>query len=318
MVLHVLEVSTWYARDMKNLGLVYAFLAYFIWGMAPLFWRLMEHVPSLEIVAHRMVWSAIMVIIVIIVMGQWKQFRERLSSTRTLIRLLFASLLISANWGVYIWAINNNYIVEASMGYFINPLLNVVLGVLIFKEKLRLNQWLAVCLAFFGVAYLIIIHGQIPWIALMLAFSFGGYAAVKKTIGVPATHGLAVESGLVVLPALAFLFYLSTQNQLEFGHDLSTDALLISGGAFTLIPLLLFSAAAKRLSFTVLGMTQYLGPTLQLLIGVFVFHEGFGTERQISFGLIWLGLLFYSIDQLNHRRKRKVAEGTAGVVIKAE
>ena len=132
MVLHVLEVSTWYARDMKNLGLVYAFLAYFIWGMAPLFWRLMEHVPSLEIVAHRMVWSAIMVIIVIIVMGQWKQFRELLSSTRTLIRLLFASLLISANWGVYIWAINNNYIVEASMGYFINPLLNVVLGVLIF------------------------------------------------------------------------------------------------------------------------------------------------------------------------------------------
>lgn len=303
---------------MKNLGLAYALFAYFIWGIAPLFWRLMEHVPSVEIVAHRMLWAAIMVIIVIVLMGQWRQFSELLRSTRTLMRLFFASLLISVNWGVYIWAINNEHIVEASMGYFINPLFNVVLGVLLFKEKLRSNQWLAVALASLGVAYLIVLHGEVPWIALVLAFSFGTYGAIKKTIGVPATHGLAIESGILVLPVLAFLYYLSTKNQLEFGQDLPTDTLLIAGGAFTLAPLLLFSAAAKRLSFTVLGMTQYLGPTLQLLIGVFIFHEGFGTERQISFGLIWLGLLFYSIDQLNHSRKRRVAEGTAGVVVKAE
>ena len=137
MVLHVLKISTWYARWMKNLGFAYAILAYFIWGIAPLFWRFMEHVPSLEIVAHRMLWSAILVLIVILAMGQWKQFRGLLSSPKTLIRLCVASLLISVNWGVYIWAINNEFIVEAAMGYFINPLFNVVLGVLIFKENLR-------------------------------------------------------------------------------------------------------------------------------------------------------------------------------------
>jgi chloramphenicol-sensitive protein RarD len=303
---------------MRNLGFVYAISAYFIWGIAPLFWRLMEEVPSVEIVAHRMLWSAVFVTLLILVMGQRKELMALIKNRSSLIRLFFASILISINWGVYIWSINNEYIVEASMGYFINPLLNVVFGVIVFKESLRFNQWLAIGLAFLGVAYLILVHGDIPWVALVLAFSFGSYAAVKKSITVPATHGLAIESGLLALPALGFLIYLSSQQRIEFGGDLTIDALLIFGGIFTLVPLVLFAAAAKRISFTALGMTQYLGPSLQLLIGVLVYQEEFGSERQISFGLIWAGLLFYTLDQLNHRRKRRAVESAAGMVVKAD
>lgn len=303
---------------MKNIGIVYALLAYLIWGLAPLFWRLIDNVPSGEIVAHRMLWSAILVLILIVCMRQWRQFSLLLKQRKTMFWLFFASILISVNWGIYIWAINNGHIVEASMGYFINPLFNVLLGVMIFHEKLRINQLMAIAFAVIGVAYLMFVHGDIPYVALSLAFSFALYGAMKKSIMVPATHGLAIETGLVALPALGYLLYLESAKNLSFGQFTMDDLILILGGAFTLAPLLLFAAAARRISMTALGMTQYLGPSLQLIIGVFVFNEPFGSERQIAFGFIWFGILLYTIDQLNNRRQRRSALNSAGIVVKAE
>ena len=308
--------STWYAARMQNHGIIYALLAYLVWGLAPIYWRLLEHIPSAEIVAHRMVWSAIFAVLVIVFMSQWKQFSALLRQWRLYPRLMIASMLISLNWGIYIWAVNSGHIVETSMGYFINPLINVLVGMVFFGEQLRNNQRWAIGLAAMGVAYLVFVHGEVPTIALALAVTFASYGAVKKTISIPATHGMAIETGLIVLPALGYLIYLSSRNQLAFGQDIGTDGLLIMGGAVTLLPLLLFSAAAQKISLTALGMTQYLGPTLQLIIGVWMFNEPFGSERQIAFGLIWLGLLLYTVDQVNNRRRRRALEGGAGVVIK--
>jgi len=303
---------------MKNIGIIYALMAYLIWGLAPIFWRQIDNIASSEIVAHRMVWSAVFVVLLIFLMGQWRQFSTLLKQRKTLVWLFFASLLISVNWGVYIWAVNAGHIVEASMGYFINPLLNVLMGVFLFKEQMRPPQWIAIILAAIGVAYLIFAHGDVPYIALFLALSFSIYGAMKKTIDVPATHGMAVETGLMVVPAIAFLVYLQSQSTLAFGDSSIDDIFLILGGVFTLTPLLLFAAAAKRISMTALGMTQYLGPTLQLMLGVWVYNEAFGSDRQIAFGFIWLGLVFYTVDQLNNRRQRRLALNSAGLVVKAK
>ncbi|NNC99722.1 MAG: EamA family transporter RarD [Gammaproteobacteria bacterium] len=301
---------------MKNQGIIYALLAYLLWGLAPIYWRLLDHVPSAEIVAHRMVWSSIFAVLTIVLMSKWREFADVLKRWKLLSRLLVASVLISVNWGIYIWAVNSGHIVESSMGYFINPLINVLFGVALFKEQLRPNQWLAIALAACGVAYLILAHGDVPYIALALALTFSSYGAVKKTIRLPAAQGMAIETGLAAVPALGFLVYLSFQGQLDFGHKVGTDSLLILGGAVTLAPLLFFSAAAQKISMTALGMTQYLGPSLQLIIGVWMFNEPFGSERQISFGLIWLGLFFYTLDQIRNHRRRKALEGGAGVVLK--
>ena len=301
---------------MKNIGIVYALMAYLIWGVVPIFWRMIDHVPSVEIVAHRILWSSIMVLLMVVLLSQWSDFKALFKQKPILFRLLIASILVSTNWGIYIWAVNTGHIVESSMGYFINPLFNVVLGVLIFKERLRKNQILAIGLAAIGVLYLILIHGEVPYIALSLALTFGCYGALKKSIAVPAIQSMAVETSLLIIPAIGYLIYLSSQNQFSFGVDHQSDIFLVLAGAVTLAPLILFSAAAQKISMTALGMTQYLGPTLQLIIGVWVFNEPFGSERQISFGLIWLGLFFYTADQLHHRRRRRALEGGAGVVVK--
>ena len=304
---------------MNNLGFVYALIAYFIWGVVPIFWRWIAHVDSVEIVAHRMVWSFVLALLLTLVLRQWRVFLPILKQRKVMARLFIASMLISVNWGVYIWAINDGRIVEGSMGYYINPLLNVFVGMLVFGETLRPNQWLAIGLAAVGVAYLIFVHGEIPYVALILAVTFSAYGAVKKSLEVPAVHGMVVETGMVLIPACVYLSYLSMDGSLAFGGDMRTDVLLILGGAVTLAPLLFFAAAAQRISLTALGMTQYLGPTLQLIIGVFMYNEPFGSERQIAFGCIWVALLIYSVDQINNRRRRrKVADNAAGVVVKVE
>lgn len=303
---------------MNNLGFIYALIAYFIWGVVPIFWRWIDHVDSVEIVAHRMVWSFVLALLLTLILRQWRVFLPILKQRKVMLRLFIASMLISINWGVYIWAINDGRIVEGSMGYYINPLLNVFVGMLVFGETLRPNQWLAISLAAIGVAYLVFVHGEIPYVALILAVTFSAYGAVKKSLEVPAVHGMVVETGLVLIPACVYLAYLSTKGSLGFGADLQTDVLLILGGAVTLAPLLFFAAAAQRISLTALGMTQYLGPTLQLIIGVFMYNEAFGSERQIAFGCIWVALLIYSVDQINNRRRRRAAENAAGVVVKAE
>ncbi|MBT8115007.1 MAG: EamA family transporter RarD [Arenicella sp.] len=293
---------------MKNLGLAYALAAYFIWGFAPILWKSIDQIPSVEIVAHRMVWSCVLALLVILLSRMRVEFLALMRNPQLIFRLFIASVLISLNWGIYIWGVNSGNIVETAMGYFINPLINVLFGVMFFNEKLRPPQMLAIAIAAAGVVYLLIIYGELPLIALSLAITFACYGAVKKTIQVPAIQGMAVETTLMFLPALIYVLYLGAQGQGNFGNSGYFSGMLILGGAITLIPLLFFAAAAKKISLTALGMTQYLGPTLQLIIGVWIYNEPFGSQQQISFGLIWLALFIYSIDQLQNRRRIRLAD----------
>jgi len=289
----------------NNTGLIYAVSAYVWWGIIPIFWKQLDHVGSTEIVMHRMVWSCVLVTGLVIAMGQWRQFKTLFSQPKVLLRLFVASSLVTANWGVFIWAVNSGHLVETSMGYFINPLISVALGVIIFSERLRKGQIIALAIAASGVVYLVVVHGAVPWISLTLAISFALYSLAKKTINVPATHGMAIETMFFFVPALAYLLVIEVQGSGQFFVGPSNWWMLILGGLFTLIPLVLFAAAAKRVSMTVLGMSQYIGPTLQLVTGVFLYQEPFGSERAIAFGLIWLALFIYTLDQLNHHRISK-------------
>jgi chloramphenicol-sensitive protein RarD len=294
----------------NNLGLIYALAAYTWWGFIPIFWKQLDHVGSADIVMHRMVWSCVLVIGLIVLMKQWRQFIVLFSQPKTLFRLFIASSLVSINWGVFIWAVNDGRLVETSMGYFINPLISVLLGVVFFAERLRKGQLFALSIAMLGVLYLVIAYGTFPWVALTLAVTFALYAVAKKSISVPATHGMAVETLFFVVPALAYLSYIQSNGTGQFLDSSFNAWMLILGGLFTLIPLLLFAAAASIVTMSVLGMTQYIGPSLQLLIGLFLYGEPFGSDRMISFGLIWLALAVYSIDQIRHQRNSRKLKKT--------
>lgn len=291
---------------MRNLGFFYAICAYFLWGMAPLYWKALSDVPSMEIVAHRMVWSCVFALMIVLLSRHWSQLTALIRQPRVVARLVLASILVSVNWAIYIWAVNSGNIVQSAMGYFINPLINVFFGFLFFQERLNRMQMVAIGCAAAGVMWLIASHGELPWIALSLAVTFALYGVVKKTIRVPAVHGMAVETTFVFLPALGYLLYVDSQGSSWFAESVPITAMLIIGGAFTLAPLLFFAAAAKRISLTALGMTQYLGPSLQLIIGVWIFNEPFASDQQITFALIWLGLLIYTLDQWQSQRRARV------------
>ena len=289
----------------NNQGLLFALLAYVGWGIMPVFWKQLAHVDSIEIVMHRMVWSCLLVTLLVVVSRQWSEFKVLFSQPQVLLRLLLASSLVSLNWGVFIWAVNTGHLIEASLGYFMNPLFSVALGIMLFDERLRRGQLFALSIAALGVLYLFTSYGSFPWISFVLAITFSLYGATKKSIKVPVTHGMALETMFFFIPALLYLFYLEAQGQGQFFDGSTNFWMLILGGLFTLIPLLLFAAAAKRISMTALGMTQYIGPTLQLLCGVVLYGEHFGSEKMIAFGFSWLALAVYSGDQIRHRRRRK-------------
>ncbi|MFT6407598.1 MAG: chloramphenicol-sensitive protein RarD [Arenicella sp.] len=293
----------------NNLGLIYALAAYTWWGFIPIFWKQLSHVDSIEIVMHRMVWACVLVTLLIVVSRQWREFKVLFLQPKLLFKLFIASALVSINWAVFIWAVNTGHLVETSLGYFMNPLISVALGVVIFGEVLRRGQIVALSVAALGVIYLVVSYGELPWISLVLAISFALYSAAKKSVSVPATHGLAIETMFFFIPASIYLFYIQTQGSGQFFDGPSNSWMLVLGGLFTLVPLVLFAAAAKRISMTALGMTQYIGPTLQLLIGVLIYGEPFGSHTMIAFGFIWLALGIYSVDQLRHqtglRRWRK-------------
>ncbi|MGH8457588.1 MAG: EamA family transporter RarD [Stenotrophobium sp.] len=287
-------------------GLFAAAGAYFIWGLFPLYWKLLERVPSLQIMSHRIVWCALLVF-------AWLGAREGLGWLRTLPPKLFAmlcasSLLIACNWWLYIWAVNNGHIVATSLGYFINPLVSVLLGVFILGERLRPLQWLAVAVAGAGVLYLAVQAGQLPWISLALAFSFGGYGLVRKLAVIPAVHGLAVESGLLFLPALAVLLWDETHGSGSFGHiNRPIDLLLIAAGAVTAIPLVMFAYGARRIPLSMIGVLQYLAPTLQLACGLLLYHEPFSHAQGIGFGCIWVALAIYATEGIVRLQRRSAA-----------
>jgi len=297
----------------NKLGFVYAFAAYVFWGVIPLFWKQLDHVDSIEIVIHRMLWSCVLVTLLILLSRQWASFKSLLSQPKLMLRLFAAASLISLNWAVFIWAVNNDRLVETSLGYFMNPLISVALGVVLFSEVLRRGQWLALLVAGIGVD-LFATHGSFPWISFVLAITFSLYSAVKKSISVSATHGMAIETLYFFLPALIYLIYIEWQGSGQFFQGPSNSWMLILGGLFTLIPLILFAAAAKRISMTALGMMQYIGPTLQLYCGVMIYGEPFGSHKVIAFGCVWFALLIFSVDQLLFQRRRIALSNSVSLV----
>lgn len=294
-----------------NRGVLYGISAYLMWGFFPIYFKALQVVPSLEIMLHRVVWSFIFVASLIILRQEWSKLRESLRKPRLLLVYILSALLLATNWLVYIYGINSGQIVETSLGYFINPLVSVALGVIILRERLRPLQWAAVGIAGLAVIYLTVQVGSPPWIALALAFSFGLYGLIKKIAPLGALQGLSLETGLLFLPAALYLLYSYFQGMGAFGREgLSVTILLALAGIITALPLLLFSSAARAISLTLLGILQYIAPTVQFLLGVYLYNEVFTLTRLIGFSLIWVALLIFTFEGLNERRKRITSVAT--------
>jgi len=286
----------------QKTGLLFGVSAYALWGAFPLYWPLLEPATSLEIVSHRAVWTMVFCIIILAITKSLKATRETMKRPKVVAKLFLTSILISINWLVYIWATNNGHVVEASLGYYINPLVMIGFGVIILKEKMRGLQWLAVGIATVGVLVLTIDYGRLPWIAFTLAISWGSYGFIKKQLGLGALEGLAIETLIASLPYLLYLLYLGNKGTGQFGHGAGITILLISAGAITAIPLLLFNGSTTRLPLTMLGLLQYITPTIQFSIGVWVRHEYMPTARWVGFFIIWIALSMLAADLIKSNR----------------
>jgi chloramphenicol-sensitive protein RarD len=286
----------------NKLGLLFGVSAYSLWGAFPLYWPLLEPASPLEIVSHRAVWTLVFCFIVLAATKALKSTLVTLKRPTVAVKLFLSSLLISINWLVYIWATNNEHVVEASLGYYINPLIIIGFGVIFLKEKMRPLQWAAVSIATLGVLVLTFDYGRLPWIALALAVSWGSYGLIKKQLGLGALEGLAIETFISSFFYLAYLVYIGNQGTGQFGQSWGLTVLLISAGAVTAIPLLLFNGSTNRLPFTTIGLLQYITPTLQFSIGVWVLNEDMPTARWIGFLIIWAALVTLAIDLIRSSR----------------
>jgi chloramphenicol-sensitive protein RarD len=284
-------------------GTLYGVAAYGLWGLFPLYWPLLEPAGAVEILAHRIVWSLVVVVALLALGGRVAALRRL--GRRAYVLLSLAAVVITVNWGTYIWGVNNEHVVETSLGYFVNPLVTVLMGVVVLHERLRPAQWGAVALATVAVVVLTLDYGRPPWIALALAFSFATYGLLKKKAGVGAAESLAVETGVLVLPAAAFLVWLGSRGAGTFGTEGLGHAVLLAGaGLVTAVPLLFFSAAATRVPLTTLGLLQYLAPTFQFAIGVFLYGEPLPPVRLVGFALVWAALAVFTVEALEHRRRQ--------------
>ncbi|MDE2128625.1 MAG: EamA family transporter RarD [Betaproteobacteria bacterium] len=291
-----------------NPGVVYALGAYTLWGLFPLYFKLLHAVPAMQILAHRMVWSLLLVLGILIVLRRWSWMKLLREQPAVLARFAGSALLLATNWFTYIWSVNHGHVVEASLGYYINPLMNVALGTVLLHERLRPAQWAAVGVAALGVVWMTTEVGHVPWIALVLAFSFAGYSLLRKTAPLGSLEGLAVETAVLFPLALAYLGWESAQGHNVFaasGWDMRW--LLVAAGPVTTIPLLLFAAGARRIPFSLLGILQYLTPTVLLILGVWLYHEPFGANRAIGFGLVWAGIGLYLAEGLFKLGTRRAA-----------
>jgi chloramphenicol-sensitive protein RarD len=286
----------------NKLGLSFGVSAYVLWGAFPLYWPLLEPASSLEIVSHRAVWTLVFCFIVLAATKALKSTLATLKRPKIAAKLFLTSLLISVNWLVYIWATNNGHVVEASLGYYINPLIIIGFGVILLKEKMRALQWAAVAIASIGVLVLTIDYGRLPWIAFALAISWGSYGLIKKQLGLGALEGLAIETFISAFFYLGYLIYIGNQGTGQFGHHVGLTLLLMSAGAITAIPLLLFNGSATRLPFTTIGLLQYITPTLQFSIGVWVRHEAMPAARWAGFLTIWVALIALGTDLVRSSR----------------
>jgi chloramphenicol-sensitive protein RarD len=295
-----------------NRGIAFGVGAYLAWGVLPVYWKLLDSVDSTEILAHRFIWSVAFLSIVITLRHGWPHITGL--SRRVIGRLLFAGCLLAVNWGTYIWAVNSGHIVETSLGYFINPLLNVVLGVLILRERLDPGQWVAVAIATFGVGYMTVQVGSLPWIALVLAGSFAFYALLKKQLhGVGPVESLTIEISAILIPALAFVTVRGVTGVGAFGRaGPMTTVLLALTGIATAVPLMLFGAAAQRIKLSTIGILQYIAPSLQFLIGVFIYGEEVSHPELVGFILVWIALAVFTGHGVVRSRREKVGSLVAG------
>jgi chloramphenicol-sensitive protein RarD len=295
-------------------GFLLGVAAYAIWGLFPLYWPLLEPAGAVEILAHRIFWSLVVMVILVLAARRTSRLRRVIGEPRIRRILTVAAVVITVNWGTYIWAVNNEHVVEASLGYFINPLVTVLMGVLVLGERLRRLQWIALGLASAAVVGLTIEYGQPPWVALVLAFSFGSYGLAKKKANTGALESLTLETMIIAPVALGFIVYLMIVGSSHFGNEGAGHAVLLtSTGLVTAVPLICFGAAATRVSMTTLGLLQYLTPTIQFILGVAVFHEAMPAMRWVGFTLVWLALVLFTFESLTHRRRqlRLTAEAAA-------
>ncbi len=284
-------------------GIWYALGAYMIWGLFPFYWKMLAGVPALQVLGHRIFWSFLTLVIILILTRQWRTIRATLNR-RILIIYSVAAVLIAVNWLTYVWAVGAGLIIETSLGYFINPLFSVLLGVIFLRERLRPLQWLPIGLAALGVIYLTFAYGALPWVALTLAISFGFYGLVKKNAPLDSLPGLTLETGLLFVPAVGFLLYSEFTNTGAFLHISPVLNLMLAGaGLVTSIPLLLFASAAHRIPLTTIGVLQYVNPTIQFLLGTLVYKEPFDQHRLIGFGMVWVALILFALEGLLKRPK---------------
>lgn len=292
----------------ERLGILYASGAYLLWGFLPLYWKLVDHVPAWEILAHRIIWSFVFMIILIAVIRRWHLFvdecKQIIFNKKKLLGITAAGLIISLNWVIFIWAVNSDRVLDASLGYYINPLISIFFGFIFLKERFTKIQWTAIGLVFVGVFYMTYNFGAVPWAALGMAITFALYGLLKKTVDLSAIFGLAIETLIVTPVALAYIFFLEFDGSGAMGFSFE-GLILIGTGLATALPLLLFGQGAKRIPLSLVGFLQYFAPTIMLLLGVFLFGESFTQVHAITFTLIWLGLILYSYERFLHMRKMK-------------
>ncbi|MGW8195397.1 MAG: EamA family transporter RarD [Desulforhopalus sp.] len=291
-------------------GLIAGTLCFVIWGLLPIYWKWLQAVPAYEIICHRMVWSLILTLGLVFILRRQKMFWQGICNRSNLLIYTVSAVLLAMNWLLYIWAVNADYIVETSLGYFINPLINVFFGMLFFKETMRPVQWFALFLAVLGVLYLTFYYGQFPWIALTLAICFGTYGLIHKKHPLGALDGLCLETTILFLPALIFLLGVEVVKGGAFGHIGMKGSLMLAGtGVVTTVPLLLFAYAAKKINLSTVGFLQYLAPTMNLIIGVYLYKEPFPIDRLVGFVLIWGALVLFLGENLWRRYRQKTRLG---------
>lgn len=296
-------------RSEHSLGLLFGVGSYVLWGLFPLYWPLLQPASPLEIVSHRAVWTLVFCLIVLALSKQLHSMIAIVKKPKIMAGLFLTTILVSINWLTYIWATNNGHVVEAALGYYINPLIIIAFGVLLLREKMRPLQWLAVGIAAIGVAILTFDYGRLPWVAISLALSWGTYGLVKKKLDLGALDGLVIETLISLIPYVGYLIYLGSQGTGQFGQSPGLTVLLISAGAVTAIPLLLFNGSTTRLPYSTIGLLQYITPTIQFSIGVWVRHEDMPAARWIGFVVIWLALISLAVDLV--RSSRAIDNGIA-------